>query len=250
MGMNLVDLSMDGNTSLDDVSPLAGCPNLETLMIQGCNLRDISPLGKCPSLRRLIANNNLVEDLKVLDGNSSIKILELRKNCISCVDVDEGCVLEKLIVVDNRIESISSSLPRTLVELNASYNLITDTSFLRFNTSIKVCWLNYNKIVDVDFLQTNTTITDLHVKNNPICSLPATISESSKLGILDITNTSIRSVLPLSSSTSLIHLYENFIPNFDDSGFRIHVITSNNNMNRNNRHMTLKSLAYSYISPK
>lgn len=243
MGMNLVDLSIDGNTLIGDVSPLAGCLNLETLVIQGCNLRDISPLGKCPSLRRLIANNNLVGDLKVLDGNSSIRILELNQNCISHIDIDEGCVLEKLIVVNSRIESISPSLPRTLVDLNASRNLITDTSFLRFSTSIEKCLRNSNLITNVDFLQANTTITDLHVKNNPICSLPTTISESSKLSTLDITNTLITSALPLMRSTSLMYLYENFTT-FDSPQFHIHNITCYNFMNRYNRHMTLKSLAY------
>lgn len=249
MGMNLVELSMDGNTSLTDLSPLVGCLKLEMLMIQKCNLRDISPLGKCPSLRRLLANDNLVEDLKVLDGNSTIKILELRQNRIGHIDIDEGCVLEKLSVVDNRIESISPLLPRTLTELNACNNLITDTSFLRFNTSIIKAILNSNRITNVDFLQTNTTIANLHICYNPICSLPPTISESSKLSLLDIRDTLITNILPLVKCTSLIYLYERFI-SFDSPQFRIHDITNYNTANRNNRYVTLKSLARNHISIK
>ncbi|MEN6564554.1 MAG: hypothetical protein ABFD11_13615 [Christensenella sp.] len=78
----LLDFMVIGNSRLTDISPLANCKKLSSLIADGCGIIDVSPLENLTELTRLILTNNMISDVTPLKGLSKLSILTLAGNPI------------------------------------------------------------------------------------------------------------------------------------------------------------------------
>ena len=67
-GMTSLEVAILSGSMVNDLSPLAGLPNLKILEVSNCGyLEDVSPLAQCPSLKMLNISYTAVSDLSALD---------------------------------------------------------------------------------------------------------------------------------------------------------------------------------------
>ncbi len=126
---NLVELSIDGQWDLYDITPLSNLTNLVELEVYDCSIEDVTPL------------ENLV-DLKYLDisGNNITDVTPL-KNLVN---------LSMLMLYSNEISDISSLVNLVnLTDFEIDENNIEDISIMEGFENLEVLWINGNSITDI-----------------------------------------------------------------------------------------------------
>lgn len=78
----LLDFMVIGDGRLTDISPLANCKKLSSLIADGCGIIDVSPLAGLTELNRLRLTDNMISDIMPLAGLSKLSILTLSGNPI------------------------------------------------------------------------------------------------------------------------------------------------------------------------
>ena len=69
VGMKKLEVMILSGSMVQDLTPLAGLPNLRVAELSNCGyLTDISPLAECPSLKMVNISFTAVEDVSCLDG--------------------------------------------------------------------------------------------------------------------------------------------------------------------------------------
>lgn len=104
--MPQLEALLASKTHLTDLTPLAGCTNLQWLELADCEeLRDLSPLKDLPNLKYLNISNTAVTDLSVLDHLPLVRLMCLN----SSVPADQRTAAE-------------AAHPNALVRFGTGYN--------------------------------------------------------------------------------------------------------------------------------
>lgn len=83
--LNLETLTIQGQTSLSDYTPLSSLPALTSLEISNSNFTDLSILSSLTNLQHLNLAGNGITDISVLSGMTALKSLDLQNNEITDV---------------------------------------------------------------------------------------------------------------------------------------------------------------------
>lgn len=106
-GLDLEWVDLTSN-QIEDVSPLAGNPNLYTLVLNDNLIEDLSALTDLPSLRILGLAENIVEDVSPLATFTTLEELELGANWITDVTALAGLQrLEGLYLEANELGDVA-----------------------------------------------------------------------------------------------------------------------------------------------
>ena len=140
----LVDLYLEDNAALADVSPLASLTNLQELELSFTSITDVSPLLSLTNLNWLGLSNTSITDAGVASLTSLTKLTNLHLSSTS--------------ITDAGVASLTSLT--TLQELSLSFTSITDAGVASLTslTNLQELSLNGTSITDVSPLLSLTNL--------------------------------------------------------------------------------------------
>jgi hypothetical protein len=191
---SFLDVDIDLNAVITDISPLAGLTNLTDLTLMGNHILDISPLAELTNLTRLALNYNRISDLTPLAGLANLTNLLLEGNPISdlspltnltnlewlalCGFINFSLEpienLTSLMFLEIRSRQLNDSNIASLAgltnlqSLNLSHNRISDITPLASLENLRFLDLRDNQISDISHLANLDNLSSLHLNNNPI----------------------------------------------------------------------------------
>ena len=115
---------------IEDVSPLAGLPNLRSLELDENQITDVGPLGTLPALENLNLRINQITDVSPLAEAPKLGRVNLTGNPVGDLSSLAALVsLNTLVAVDTGITSLEGLRGSSLVSLYVSVNpMLTDVS--------------------------------------------------------------------------------------------------------------------------
>lgn len=206
---NLTEISLYGETSIDDFSPILKLKQLTSLTLSDCSLDDesIRQFSSLAWLTSLNIDNNSISDISILKNMSILKSFSASNNMIKEISVISSLSnLKELNLSNNLITDIGAvSTLTSLNTLNFAYNLISDISPLSALTSVKTLNLAGNSIGNIDGISRLTKTENLILSDNPIRYL-SSLSNFGSLTSLSIDGTYVTSIAEISSLETLTTL--------------------------------------------
>lgn len=231
---DVTELDLSGK-GIKDISELSKCTSLEKLDLRDNKISDLTPLMDLSELSWLCIWNNEVEDVLPLMGLSKLSYLDADHNKITDITAVSGMLsLEELWLSGNDISSIKpiaklSSLKRlglkaTGLDDNALKNLETLTSLKELaiednvkltaegvdalKAKLKSCTVTHSELTSTLILGGVTYKSDAQsvmASGKGVTSL-AGLDKFKKLSSLQLTNTAVSDLSPLSGLTELTDL--------------------------------------------
>ena len=103
-------LDISSNFYIEDLSPLAGVPNLQSLWFTENDVADLRPLSGLNNLRRLEGHNNRLTTLNGLEELVSLREVYVSDNGISDISALSELPLDGLSLRNNRVQKVVSAL--------------------------------------------------------------------------------------------------------------------------------------------
>jgi Leucine Rich repeats (2 copies) len=195
---------------IEDITQLSGYRNLQGLCLDGnSGLQELSPLIWMRNLKRLRLDEVLtVSDISALAGLTRLKKLGISEG-LAIVDwspVAKLTQLQTLVIVGMHIDDISFLRQLTNLEkLDLAANPIDDFSPLQGLTKLRSLELTDTDFSDLSLLSRMTGLTRLLLGRSAVIDL-APLAAMSVLKELDLSETRVFDVRPLSGLTSLREL--------------------------------------------
>ena len=145
---------------LYDASPLAGCSSLHTLDLSGTGVTDVSQLAGCSSLHTLALSRTSVTDVSQLAGLIQLYWLDLSRTLVTDVSALARCSrLSTLLLYRTQVNDVSDlARSNSLVHLDIEGTLVTDVSPLAGCISLRR--------IEFDYTQHGTTWRGMTLKSN------------------------------------------------------------------------------------
>lgn len=102
---SLIQLDLDDSPNFSDLSPLADCPNLNTLSVEGTAVSDLSPLAGHPGLKEITLSSTKVTDVSPLATIPTLEMIWLYGTAVE--DVSCLATLPKLNNLNLRKTQVS-----------------------------------------------------------------------------------------------------------------------------------------------
>ncbi len=207
------------DSSVSDVSPLAGLSGLTELVLSWGSVSDISPLAHLSNLETLELWNNEIEDFSPLEVLTGLRELDISDNKLTgdgLVHIEGLTQLERLDVgkyysdpetyVLTDIGLLASLV--NLTELHVEGQDISDLSPLSGLTGLKELHFFRNDIEDLSPIAGLVNLEEIALGENPISDLtPLSGANLDKLERLYMWSCEIEDISPLSDLTSLKFLF-------------------------------------------
>lgn len=165
---------LESQTNIQDLSGLQYCSNLIDLNLElNIHISDLSPLSDLTNLTRLDLWHNQISDISPLDSLTNLTYLELGDNEISDISpLGNLTNLEYLYLYSNQIADITSVANLTnLTSLSLQYNQLDDISPLAKVTNLIALDLWNNQIADISPLANLTRLAHLYLPRNQISDI-------------------------------------------------------------------------------
>lgn len=234
---NLSSLSIAGSSSEDDGTVLQMnsidfvkyMPVLTYISLRSMNLRtdDISPLANCPELDTVILNEMEITNIDGLQECEKLSLLDVEDNQITTLEpLSELHELKSVYVSNNRLSSLEGLENSTKMwSLHASQNELTDLKPIRDIEALEVLYVgenqltslidcenlieltelnaNLNQITDLSGIESSTSLSVLRVKDNQITSLSLLRDRYPELNHLDVAGNKISDLSPIENCEQL-----------------------------------------------
>ena len=204
---NLTDLWVLSQP-IEDISPVAGCGELEFAALCYCRISDVSPLAGLTNLVELYLYDNRIVDISPLSALVGLDSLGLGVNGIGDVSPLSGLsALTFLRVHNNRIRDFGplSELKR-LEDLTVSGNDLRDLSPFAGLNRLEWLAIDDNMVSDLSPLSGLTRLVSLDAADNNISDL-SPLSGLKNLTTLDIRGNAVTDLSPLAGLDQLNELY-------------------------------------------
>jgi Leucine Rich repeats (2 copies) len=165
-------LSVDRRSAVDDLTPLRGLAELETLHVRGARVRDLAPIAELRKLRELDLELNSIASLAPLQGMTQLAELNVADNAIQDIAVIRTLTgLATLNVSGNQLGALDAlgSLP-ALRELDISDNPVRSVAPLAGLAAIEMIRLNRTSVEDIRPLRQLPRLKTLY-----FCATPAEV---------------------------------------------------------------------------
>lgn len=183
---NLTELIMQGQTELEDLTPLQGLTGLTSLTASNLAVKDVAPLSQLRNLSRLdLSWNYEIEDLAPLKYLTGLKELDLYYSLTAGKGIGE-------IV----------PLLTQLTDLNIGWSNLTDIEMIRGMTGLTKLNVGWNSLASIEPLAGLTNLTELNVGKSGTSDLSA-LSALVNLTTLGVRLNSVTSLSPLAAMTDL-----------------------------------------------
>lgn len=230
----LQELDLSGSRfPAEELSYLAGLPELTRLTMEGCGLSTIASLTNAQNLTYLNLNNNTLQKLDALSSMTTLKELYLSHNALTnlsalatlasleTLDVSFNALTSlapiatnlKLTWLDagnNKLATVSGvdNLP-ALTYLSVEYNSLTDVSPLAACTTLTELSISGNQLTDISALSTLVNLDIFDFSYNQVTALPAWPSGCA-LRIIDGSYNALESIAPLKGMQKLGYVYMDY----------------------------------------
>ena len=169
---SLVDLSLNENEQLGDLTALGAIPTLRRLSLRSTTLLEPASLSALRNVSELYASNALA-DASPLAPLTQLTVLDITSNQLTDISALGALThLTKLDVSSNQIANISAlSGMRELDYLDISNNQIADLSALTQLAALYLLYAQQNQIADLTPLVQNAGIASqdlMFLKMNPL----------------------------------------------------------------------------------
>ena len=158
---------------VDDMTILAGLPQLERLTLSDCGLSTIAGLAGAQQLTYLDLSENALRKLDALIPMTTLEELYLQHNAVT--NLDALITLTRLNTLDISYNSVSSIAPLAactqLARLNAGNNQLTSLTGIDTFPALTPLSVDHNQLRNVSILGKCTGIIELNLSNNRIQSL-------------------------------------------------------------------------------
>jgi Leucine-rich repeat (LRR) protein len=200
---SLRQLDLD-RTSISDLSPLAGLPNLEIVRVYDAPVSDLSPLFVPPFLTELSIGGASSIVISQLSG-----INRLRSLVLTGPDIDDLSPLKTLSKLDTlrlvytNVNDLSplGELPR-LNSLTLAHNSLLDFAQLEQLTELRNLIVIQKQKVDLSPLVTLRNLERLSILDNPVEDINP-LSDLHSLILLSLRGCNVEDVRPISGLTNL-----------------------------------------------
>jgi Leucine-rich repeat (LRR) protein len=192
-----VDLAYN---SINDISPLAGLTNLNSLVLAGNPTNNYASLSNSAALTNLWLFDGSISDASFATNLPRLTYLNLeRNNIINIHSLSALTNLRGLALSQNPISDYTTLAAFTnLSSLRLEGNSLTETntSFLRNLTRLTFLSLNHNRFADLSSLNGLPRINDLYLRRNRLSnvdtleSLPRLLNVDVSLNLLNLTSNS------------------------------------------------------------
>ena len=238
----LTTLTMCNNCTIEDISALAACTNLEHMNLSGTGVIDISVLAACTHLEHLDLRNTFVIDISALAECTNLKHLNLSGTDVidisalaECTNLEHldlyitaivdisalaACThLDHLDLYDTDVDDISDLNASSLLHLNLSKTKVSDLDPLSLCTALRELDLSETEVSDLTPLALCTDLRDLDLYRTNVSDLTPLIGckqmESIDLAVTDASEEDVCDLLDNTDSTSLT-VYMNVEQTSDD----------------------------------
>ena len=195
---NLISLSI-GNNPITNIKGIKALKKLESLDLDGIATNDLSSISALSKLKRLFINNIDINELKFLENHSNLTSLFLTNCNLSSIHFN------------------NFNIPKTIKNLNLSFNGIENLSFLDKIYSLSSLTLKDNRIKNISNLNRHKTIRYLNLEDNLIDDIES-LDQLHDLRSLDLGDNFIYDISPLFNLKKLLflNLKENSIDSIAD----------------------------------
>ena len=204
---NLKKLSLSGLSKLDDLSPLAGLTNLQTLRISGTKVTDLTPLSELTSLQSLYVSGTQVSNLTPLSGLTSLQTLDISRMPVTdLTPLSELTSLQELNVSGTKVTDLTPlSGLANLQTLDVSGMQVSDLTPLSGLTSLQSLYVSGWWVTDLTPLAGLASLQWLDVSRAHVNDL-SPLAGLASLQWLDLSRARVSDLTPLSGLTSLRNL--------------------------------------------
>lgn len=198
---SLTELSLSGETSIEDFSVLQTVTSLKSLTLSDCNIsgKNLDTVLSLKTVSYLNISGNGISDISKISSMASLTSLDVSNNLITDLSALSGASgLASLNVSKNGLSSLSS-LPENsaLTELNTSLNeQLVNLSGIEKLKNLQTLDISDTSVSSIKDLTANSRLINLKLCNTPVTDL-SPLSELSSLSTLDISYTSIQDLSPL-----------------------------------------------------
>ena len=232
--VKLQELDLTGSRfPAEELSYLAGLPELTRLTMENCGLSTIASLTNAQNLTYLNLNNNTLQKLDALSSMTGLTELHLSHNALTNLSALATLAsLEKLDVSFNALTSLApiatnlklswldagnnklatvsgvDNLP-ALTYLSVEYNALTDVNPLAACTTLTELSISGNQLTDISALSTLMNLDIFDLSYNQITALPAWGSGCA-LRIIDGSYNALESIAPLKGMQKLSYVYMDY----------------------------------------
>ena len=202
-----------GANAIADISALAGLTNLAELWINDNSISDLSPLVANSGLRTgdtvdvdsnplsHAAVNSHIPTLRSRGVTVELQHITAQQNAVNIPDPNLRNAIEQ-ILRKARGAAITAADMRTLVEVGATSENVTNLTGLEHATNLKKLWLQDNFISDLSPIAGLTRLTVLDLRDNLISNISPLARLTSLTG-LGLGQNSITNISPLAGLTQL-----------------------------------------------
>ncbi len=228
---NLKSVKLSGEKEISSFEPLRRLTQLQTLILDGCNLSDgqflqigniiwlsslsvqnnnlttLAPVASMLSLAELDASENQIKTVPTLSRLTGLKHLDLSGNALTAVTwLSNHKTVTSLNVSNNLISDITPlSTCTALTHLNIASNLFTSIVPLSGCLGLETLDIGGNEISSLVDLKELTKLSNLSAADTKISSVES-LNKMSALTTLNVSGTEVRDFTPL-AQTKLKNLY-------------------------------------------
>ena len=209
--VNLTLLTLDNNTGVSDVSPLAALTQLTDLSLFNTAVSDVSPLANLTQLTGLELGYTAVSDVSPLAALTQLTFLSLGGPAVSDVSPLANLTqLTRLILGGPAVSDVSPLAALTqLTFLSLGGPAVSDVSPLAGLTQLTRLDLGHTAVSDVSPLAGLTQLTELGLTGTAVSDV-SPLAGLTQLTELDLGGTAVSDVSPLAALTQLTDLSLSF----------------------------------------
>jgi len=191
--------------STDDLSAIAGLPNLTRLTLSGCSLSTIEKLSSLRNLTHLDLSSNTIRDIDALSFMSELHELDLSNNAVTSLNAISG--LQKLARLNLYGNSVSSLIPISsctgLVWLDVSANQLDSLTGVEAMKQLTCLYAASNALTDISIVTANAILMELDVSDNNLTDI-SVLSQLIQLQGLNFSHNQVTALPEFSKDCSLI----------------------------------------------
>ena len=191
--------------STDDLSAIAGLPNLTRLTLSGCSLSTIEKLSSLRNLTYLNLSSNTIRDIDALSFMSELHELDLSNNAVTSLNAISG--LQKLARLNLYGNSVSSLIPISsctgLVWLDVSANKLDSLTGVESMKQLTCLYASSNALTDISIVTANPILMELDVADNNLTDI-SDLSQLMQLQGLNFSHNQVTALPEFSKDCSLI----------------------------------------------
>ncbi|WP_421763427.1 leucine-rich repeat domain-containing protein [Ekhidna sp.] len=204
-------LSLEGNSFIRDIEPLAALKELKFLNISNTQVQDLEPLRYSMNLQTLIARNSSLKNIDALRYFENLKFLDLSQTAV--IDIQSISKLKVLESLNLSNTSTTSFEPlnglSSIKDIDLSNTAFSDLTLLSNNRNLEVLIIDQTKVSSLSSLSDLKKLRELKASETKITDLEG-LSMHPSIKTISVNRTEVSSLSPLADAPELRKVYADY----------------------------------------